>query len=159
MAMSDDIHLQRTVVFISDENSIREIRSQVVPARHPNSIVGDSFFHYVRRFANYLDRIQEIINQGLTLANNPNDNSNIAGGLTKEIIDRKLNKRVHTHDQNKVGEKCDDFCAVCLNILYQENEKIATLDCGHEFHVGCITEWLMRKNLCPMCRATALYIL
>ncbi|MDV3181289.1 MAG: RING finger domain-containing protein, partial [Candidatus Phytoplasma australasiaticum] len=28
------------------------------------------------------------------------------------------------------------------------------LRCGHEFHEGCIKQWLLRKNDCPICRAS-----
>lgn len=42
-----------------------------------------------------------------------------------------------------------------LKVEYAENERIGTLDCGHEYHAGCITEWLLVKNLCPVCKTTA----
>ncbi|KAG1359064.1 putative E3 ubiquitin-protein ligase HIP1 [Cocos nucifera] len=34
---------------------------------------------------------------------------------------------------------------------YVEGEDLGTLDCGHEFHTACIKQWLMHKNLCPIC--------
>lgn len=27
--------------------------------------------------------------------------------------------------------------------------------CGHDFHVACIRKWLSLKNICPICKATA----
>ncbi|RWW58461.1 hypothetical protein BHE74_00034670 [Ensete ventricosum] len=39
---------------------------------------------------------------------------------------------------------------------YVEGEDLGTLDCGHDFHSVCIKQWLMHKNLCPICKNTAL---
>lgn len=51
----------------------------------------------------------------------------------------------------------EEVCSICLARLHQEDEMIATLDCGHGFHTHCITQWLMKGvNVCPLCRGTAL---
>ncbi|KAK6148423.1 hypothetical protein DH2020_019335 [Rehmannia glutinosa] len=76
------------------------------------------------------------------------------GSLLEERISKYL----------KTRSSCDDardhelICLVCQDQLYQENgTTIATLEnCGHEYHVDCIKQWLRRKNLCPLCRAKAL---
>lgn len=39
---------------------------------------------------------------------------------------------------------------------YKDQEKVGTLDCGHEYHVDCIKMWLVVKNTCPICKSTAL---
>lgn len=39
---------------------------------------------------------------------------------------------------------------------YVEGEDIGTLECGHDFHTACIKQWLMQKNLCPICKTTGL---
>jgi E3 ubiquitin-protein ligase RNF38/44 len=39
---------------------------------------------------------------------------------------------------------------------YKAKELIGTLECGHKYHVNCIKQWLMMKNLCPICKTTAL---
>jgi hypothetical protein len=31
--------------------------------------------------------------------------------------------------------------------------KLAKLDCGHNFHPKCITDWMTNKNNCPVCRS------
>ena len=38
----------------------------------------------------------------------------------------------------------------------QEWKKIATSDCGHEYHAECLEKWLIVKNLCPICKSEAL---
>ena len=39
---------------------------------------------------------------------------------------------------------------------YNDGDDIGTLDCGHVFHTKCIKQWLMQKNLCPICKTTGL---
>lgn len=39
---------------------------------------------------------------------------------------------------------------------YIDGENIGVLECGHDFHTHCIKQWLMQKNLCPICKTTGL---
>lgn len=39
---------------------------------------------------------------------------------------------------------------------YADGDELGGLDCGHDFHTSCIKQWLMQKNLCPICKTTAL---
>ncbi|KAI4318404.1 hypothetical protein MLD38_032111 [Melastoma candidum] len=39
---------------------------------------------------------------------------------------------------------------------YVNGDDIGILDCGHEFHSECITQWLAQKNLFPICKTTGL---
>jgi len=41
---------------------------------------------------------------------------------------------------------------------YVDCERIGRLDCVHIFHLGCIKQWLELKNVCPICKHTALEI-
>lgn len=41
-------------------------------------------------------------------------------------------------------------CTICLEQL--ESDVVKLTNCSHTFHVGCITEWLVRKRECPVCR-------
>ncbi|KAG6404995.1 hypothetical protein SASPL_132574 [Salvia splendens] len=60
--------------------------------------------------------------------------------------------------------RCDDdadiqdekeVCCICLDDLYRGS--VTALDCGHEFHPGCIRRWLFRgNNFCPLCKAPAM---
>lgn len=50
-----------------------------------------------------------------------------------------------------------DFCVICQTD-YKDQEKVGTLDCGHEYHVDCIKKWLVVKNTCPICKSAALTI-
>ncbi|XP_062183815.1 probable E3 ubiquitin-protein ligase HIP1 [Phragmites australis] len=46
-------------------------------------------------------------------------------------------------------------CCICQED-YVEGEDMGRLDCGHDFHTACIKQWLVIKNLCPICKKTAL---
>jgi hypothetical protein len=39
---------------------------------------------------------------------------------------------------------------------YQVKDCIGTLECGHRYHAECVHQWLLVKNLCPICKTTAL---
>lgn len=39
---------------------------------------------------------------------------------------------------------------------YTDGDNLGILDCGHDFHTNCIKQWLMQKNLCPICKTTGL---
>uniref|UniRef100_A0A1J3FIQ8 RING-type E3 ubiquitin transferase n=1 Tax=Noccaea caerulescens TaxID=107243 RepID=A0A1J3FIQ8_NOCCA len=46
-------------------------------------------------------------------------------------------------------------CTICQE-NYKNQDKIATLDCRHEYHVECLKKWLVIKNVCPICKSEAL---
>ncbi|KAJ6423661.1 hypothetical protein OIU84_024604 [Salix udensis] len=48
-----------------------------------------------------------------------------------------------------------DSCIICQD-YYKSKEKIASLDCGHEYHANCLKKWLRLKNVCPICKSEAL---
>ncbi|ESO97436.1 hypothetical protein LOTGIDRAFT_231602 [Lottia gigantea] len=49
-----------------------------------------------------------------------------------------------------------DVCVICCDELSAERTK--ALDCGHEFHIMCINEWVYKhERTCPTCRQIALF--
>lgn len=51
-------------------------------------------------------------------------------------------------------------CHICID-EYQIGDDICSSpnkECTHKFHVECITEWLLKHNNCPLCRADYLKI-
>ncbi|KAA8496531.1 E3 ubiquitin-protein ligase RLIM [Porphyridium purpureum] len=47
-----------------------------------------------------------------------------------------------------------ETCSVCLELIEVGNMK-RVLRCGHEYHSACISRWLSRKPVCPLCQAPA----
>ncbi|KAF2022155.1 hypothetical protein BU24DRAFT_363230 [Aaosphaeria arxii CBS 175.79] len=44
-------------------------------------------------------------------------------------------------------------CVVCLEDYVDGVSQVMSLPCGHEFHVECITPWLVtRRRTCPICK-------
>lgn len=76
-------------------------------------------------------------------------------GFSKETIRQHLKTRnfVNIKAENAIDEGLE-ICVVC-QCEYEENEKVGSLVCGHEYHVDCIKKWLSRKTFCPICKAEA----
>lgn len=76
----------------------------------------------------------------------------VSTGLSEDMISDCLSGKRHScGDQNCVEESC----AICLE-EYKNDDGIGTLkNCGHDYHVDCITKWLLVKNVCPICKAAA----
>ncbi|KAL0432918.1 UNVERIFIED_CONTAM: E3 ubiquitin-protein ligase MBR2 [Sesamum latifolium] len=77
------------------------------------------------------------------------------GGLSENLILKHLKTR-DCCPVNNDGEP--EICVVCQDDLCQENSTVGVLDCGHEYHAACIRQWLQQKNICPLCKATALRV-
>ncbi|KAK6933334.1 Zinc finger, RING-type [Dillenia turbinata] len=76
---------------------------------------------------------------------------NVSTGLSEDMIIRCLTEKVYTDQQQE-----EESCAICLE-EYKKNEAVGILkNCGHNYHVGCIKQWLLLKNVCPICKASAL---
>ncbi|CAJ2657395.1 unnamed protein product [Trifolium pratense] len=48
-------------------------------------------------------------------------------------------------------------CVICQED-YADGERIGRIRCMHTYHLDCIKQWLMQKNVCPICQHTALEI-
>ncbi|KAL5569294.1 hypothetical protein UlMin_025869 [Ulmus minor] len=47
-------------------------------------------------------------------------------------------------------------CSICLEEYNYGQEKVGRMKkCGHDYHVECIREWLLKKNFCPICKVPA----
>ncbi|CAK8569495.1 unnamed protein product [Lathyrus sativus] len=79
---------------------------------------------------------------------------NVSTGLNEETIMKHLKQKKYSVDES--GSQSDaEPCSVCQE-EYKKEDDIGSLDCGHDFHTECIKQWLMHKNLCPICKTTGL---
>nr|GMD84287.1 E3 ubiquitin-protein ligase MBR2-like [Ipomoea batatas] len=80
---------------------------------------------------------------------------NVNTGLSEESILKVMKQR--KYESTRCGGLSSDLepCCICQEEYVSEDE-IGITECGHEFHMNCIKQWLMVKNLCPICKVTAL---
>ncbi|KAK3022547.1 hypothetical protein RJ639_047485 [Escallonia herrerae] len=79
---------------------------------------------------------------------------NVNTGLSEETIRESMKQRKYL--SYKIGPLSKiEPCCICQE-EYVTGDDVGTLDCGHDFHTGCIKQWLTQKNLCPICKMTAL---
>uniref|UniRef100_A0A0C9RRT7 RING-type E3 ubiquitin transferase n=1 Tax=Wollemia nobilis TaxID=56998 RepID=A0A0C9RRT7_9CONI len=84
---------------------------------------------------------------------------NVSTGLTEETVSKCLKKSIYLSckesDEPAKKQPEDEICSICRE-EYQDNEELGILDCGHIHHSDCIKKWLLLKNICPICKKTAL---
>ncbi|XP_006346398.1 E3 ubiquitin-protein ligase MBR2-like [Solanum tuberosum] len=79
---------------------------------------------------------------------------NVNTGLSEGTILERMKQR--KHDSIYGGSSSNmEPCCICRE-EYASGDYMGILDCGHEFHSSCIKQWLMLKNVCPICKMTAL---
>ncbi|KAG2690208.1 hypothetical protein I3760_09G176900 [Carya illinoinensis] len=78
---------------------------------------------------------------------------NVSTGLSEDLISKCLIETIYcSSDQTQEEETC----VICLE-EYRDRDGVGTLKaCGHDYHVSCIKKWLSMKNLCPVCKGSAL---
>ncbi|XP_059647803.1 E3 ubiquitin-protein ligase MBR2-like [Cornus florida] len=79
---------------------------------------------------------------------------NVNTGLSEETIFQAIPQRKHLSIAEGPVPNLEP-CCICRED-YCLGDDIGTLDCNHDFHVNCIKQWLIQKNLCPICKMKAL---
>lgn len=88
---------------------------------------------------------------------------NVSTGLSEEMVSKCLKRSVYfcciesSADEAYKKQPEDELCSICRE-EYQDTEELGILDCGHIHHSDCIRKWLLLKNLCPICKKTALNV-
>ncbi|XP_055811022.1 probable E3 ubiquitin-protein ligase RHG1A [Solanum dulcamara] len=78
----------------------------------------------------------------------------VCTGLSEETISSRLKQRNFISIKKEEPEEAEP-CCICRE-EYNNGDDLGTLECGHDFHTDCIKQWLMQKNLCPVCKKTGL---
>eukprot|EP00252_Welwitschia_mirabilis_P016330 TRINITY_DN3601_c0_g1_i2.p1 TRINITY_DN3601_c0_g1~~TRINITY_DN3601_c0_g1_i2.p1 ORF type:complete len:864 (-),score=166.89 TRINITY_DN3601_c0_g1_i2:167-2758(-) len=81
----------------------------------------------------------------------------VSTGLTDDTISKCLLRFSFASDvatNIPISEESEVKCCICQE-EYQENEELGRLNCKHSYHTSCIRQWLLQKNQCPICKATA----
>ncbi|KAK7376911.1 hypothetical protein VNO80_02330 [Phaseolus coccineus] len=78
---------------------------------------------------------------------------NVSTGLNEETILKHMKNKKYSAKPGSQHEA--EPCCVCQE-EYKDGDALGSLDCGHDYHTECIKQWLMHKNLCPICKTTGL---
>lgn len=55
--------------------------------------------------------------------------------------------------QTAQDESNNKFCVICQeHIKATDTEPVTVTSCNHTFHTECLTPWLQRVNVCPVCK-------
>lgn len=78
-------------------------------------------------------------------------------GLSEDTIFQCLQKMKHCimEARSTCLTENERKCSICQE-EYEPNDELGKLQCGHSYHVCCIRQWLLQKNACPVCKASAL---
>lgn len=82
-------------------------------------------------------------------------------GLAKSHIVDKLKTSLYVPGATCVSNQSsepsteNEACIICQE-EYEAEDCVGILDCGHRYHAECLKQWLTVKNLCPICKTTAL---
>ncbi|MCO5553133.1 hypothetical protein L7F22_006654 [Adiantum nelumboides] len=81
---------------------------------------------------------------------------NVCTGLEKDTISSCLRSKKYSVNDDLIStpEIGELKCSIC-QVDFEEGNELGTLKCGHNHHFPCIEEWLLRKNQCPICKASA----
>ncbi|KAK6946098.1 Zinc finger, RING-type [Dillenia turbinata] len=80
---------------------------------------------------------------------------NVNTGLSEETIMKSMRRQEYISIAAGTSLELEP-CCICQE-EYDVGDDLGILDCGHDFHINCIKQWLMLKNLCPICKTTALF--
>ncbi|KAM7250904.1 hypothetical protein ACFE04_022787 [Oxalis oulophora] len=78
----------------------------------------------------------------------------VSTGLSEEAI-LKLMKRKKYMSMTMEPSPDQEPCCICQE-EFIDGDDVGMLDCGHDFHTNCIKQWLVNKNICPICKTTGL---
>ncbi|KAK9044300.1 hypothetical protein V6N11_072612 [Hibiscus sabdariffa] len=78
----------------------------------------------------------------------------VSTGLNEETIMKLMKQKKYSSTTAESAQEREP-CCICQE-EYADGDDTGILDCGHDFHTNCIKQWLMLKNLCPVCKTTGL---
>lgn len=79
---------------------------------------------------------------------------NVSTGLSKSKLSGCLTVRKYRSSDHSQDDRQENKCAICLE-EYKNRKKLGRLTCTHEFHLICIKTWLQKKDICPICKTSA----
>ncbi|XP_023632998.1 E3 ubiquitin-protein ligase RNF181 isoform X2 [Capsella rubella] len=66
-----------------------------------------------------------------------------ASKLVVKSLARKIHDKV-----TSTGEEC----TICFEEFDNDERRVVTLPCGHDFDYECVVKWFETNHTCPLCR-------
>jgi len=81
----------------------------------------------------------------------------VSTALSEEQFAKCIRRRLYRPVAAQVNTSIvDDIkCSICQE-EFVKGEEVGRLRCEHQYHVCCIRQWILQKNWCPICKASAL---
>lgn len=70
----------------------------------------------------------------------------------KKIYEDSPSKIDDSAGSSDTESEQENSCSICLGSLV-DGERVGALHCNHTFHVDCLKDWLLKRNVCPLCQA------
>ncbi|KAL9326936.1 hypothetical protein ACSQ67_007581 [Phaseolus vulgaris] len=86
------------------------------------------------------------------------ENAEPSTGLSLDTIMQHMERETFLEAVGDGPVEYEQRCIICLEEFDNESDLGKLEQCDHKFHFDCIKQWLMQKNLCPVCRRVALEI-
>uniref|UniRef100_A0A5B7A9A8 RING-type E3 ubiquitin transferase n=1 Tax=Davidia involucrata TaxID=16924 RepID=A0A5B7A9A8_DAVIN len=81
----------------------------------------------------------------------------VSTALSEEVLSKCLRRSIYQLEDGTMGcngDEDDNKCSICQE-EYVVGDEVGRLECKHGYHMVCIHQWLQLKNLCPICKASA----
>jgi len=90
----------------------------------------------------------DALNQMLIDAGNLNDKVGLLPGDIEKLERRNFSQSF----ADMISASHLETCPICYEDYKIGDEIVSLPKCSHAFHPECVTEWLMKTPLCPICR-------
>ncbi|SOV74612.1 RING zinc finger protein, putative [Plasmodium sp. gorilla clade G3] len=85
--------------------------------------------------------------------NDDNDDDIIISSDKDMTNESQYDTNNYSDHDNQIYNQNDDVCSICMmNYINKDDVMIMPCDKRHFFHVNCLTKWLYKSQVCPICR-------
>lgn len=96
-----------------------------------------------------LNESRDLESYGIALENTRRINNSPSGNGKSQISNNQRNRTTSREDK----AENEEVCSICMmNYINSDDVMIMPCDKRHFFHVSCVTKWLYKSQVCPICR-------
>ncbi|KAE9597514.1 hypothetical protein Lal_00030017 [Lupinus albus] len=72
-------------------------------------------------------------------------------GLKEDEMGCNIRKSKFQFSDDALKHEVDKKCSICQE-EFEADDELGKLNCKHSYHFQCIKQWIVQKNLCPVCK-------